>query len=214
MRPITKVAILGSSGLLAAWIAWGLYTKQSAETVPYETEATVDSVEIRRYPATVIAETTARNQMTAFRRLFDYISGSNEGAESVSMTAPVKSTSGTSISMTAPVRTESADQDLTRMGFYLPASDDMESAPKPTDADVNLQEEPPRTMAVMQFSWYAPEWRVRNYRSRLLDTLEEEGYEPAGEPFLFRYNDPWTPPFMRRNEVAVPLEDPEQESAE
>jgi hypothetical protein len=214
MRPITKVAILAGGGLLAAWIGWGLYTKQSAETVPYETEATVDSVEIRRYPATVSAETTARNQMTGFRRLFDYISGSNEGGESVSMTAPVKSSSGTSISMTAPVRTESADEDIMQMGFYLPARYDMESAPKPTDADVSLREEPARTLAVVQFSWYAPERRVRTYRSRLLDTLESEGYETAGKPFLLRYNDPWTPPFMRRNEVAVEIEDPKEESGE
>lgn len=214
MRPITKVAILGGGGLLAAWITWGLYTKQSAETVPYETETTFDSVEIRRYPATVIAETTARNQMTAFRRLFDYISGSNEGAESVSMTAPVKSTSGTAISMTAPVRTDSVDADIMRMGFYLPAAYDMESAPKPTDADVSLREEPARTMAVVQFSWYAPEWRVRSYRSQLLDTLEQTDYETTGEPFLLRYNDPWTPPFMRRNEVAVEIQDQATESPE
>ena len=211
MRPITKAAVLGG-GLLGAWVAWGLYTKRSAETVPYETVGRYDDVEIREYPATVIAETTARDQMTAFRRLFDYITGSNEGGESVPMTAPVKSTRGTSISMTAPVRSATTgDGDTMRMGFYLPAEYDMESAPKPTDADVNLREVPARTMAVVGFSWYAPGWRVEKYRSRLLHGLDATGYEPTGEPFLLRYNDPWTPPFMRRNEVAVTVEEQAEE---
>lgn len=213
MRVLTKAALLGG-GLLGGWIAWGLYTKRSAETVPYETVTRYDDVEIRAYPATVIAETTALDQMTAFRRLFDYITGSNEGGESVSMTAPVKSTRGTSISMSAPVRSATTkDTNTMRMGFYLPAEFEIESAPKPTDADVSLREVPARRMAVVQFSWYAPEGRVRNYRSQLLDTLEQTDYETTGEPFLLRYNDPWTPPFMRRNEVAVEIQDQATDSA-
>lgn len=206
MQTLTKAALVGG-GLLGAWIGWGLYTKRSAERVPHEIEDRIEDVEIRAYPETVVAETTARDQMTAFRRLFDYISGSNEGGESVSMTAPVETTRGTSISMTAPVATSSAaDDERTRMGFYLPPEYDVESAPKPTDADVSLREEPARTLAVVSFSWYAPEWRVETYEDTLLDTLGRSDYEPVDEPVLLRYNDPWTPPFMRRNEVAVTVE--------
>lgn len=206
MRSLTKAALVGG-GLLGAWIGWGLYTNRSAERVPYQVKDRIEDVEIRTYPETVVAETAARDQMTAFRRLFDYITGSNEGDESVSMTAPVETTRGTSISMTAPVATSSTDDDdRTRMGFYLPAEYDVESAPKPTDADVSLREEPPRTLAVVSFSWYAPEWRVETYTDKLVDTLDRSDYEPVDGPVLLRYNDPWTPPFMRRNEVAVRVE--------
>lgn len=206
MRTLTKAALIGG-GLLGAWIGWGLYTKRSAERVPYEIEDRIDAVEIRRYPAAVVAETTARDQMTAFRRLFDYISGSNEGRRDISMTAPVQTTSGTSISMTAPVASSTSDTgDLTKMGFYLPPEFDLASAPQPTDADVNLREAPTRTLAVISFSWYAPNWRMEAYTDTLLETLERSEYTPIDEPVLFRYNDPWTPPFMRRNEVAVAVE--------
>lgn len=214
MRPIFKAALLGGGGLLAAWVAWGLYTKQSAESVPYERLESFEGVEIRQYPRTVLVETTARNQMTAFRRLFDYLTGSNEPGKSVSMTAPVKTTAGTKISMTAPVRSAAGSDDTMRMGFYLPETYDMETAPRPTDADVHLREVAPRTVAAVQFSWYAPERRVRTYRNRLLDALGASDYEPVGEPFLLRYNDPWTPPFMRRNEVAVEVESPPDSPAE
>lgn len=214
MRPIVKAALLGGGGLLTAWVAWGLYTKQSAESVPYERVESFDGVEIRQYPRTVIAETAARNQMTAFRRLFDYLTGSNEPGESVSMTAPVKTTAGTKISMTAPVRSVAGSGDTTQMGFYLPESYDVETAPKPTDADVHLRELPPRTVAAVQFSWYAPERRVIAYQNQLREALEPSDYEPVGEPYLLRYNDPWTPPFMRRNEVAVEVEPRAESSAE
>ncbi|MFW5922567.1 MAG: SOUL family heme-binding protein [Halodesulfurarchaeum sp.] len=208
MRPIYKAALLGGGGLLAAWVAWGLYSKQSAASVPYERLESFGGVEIRQYPRTVLAETNARDQMTAFRRLFDYISGSNEPGESVSMTAPVKSTAGTDISMTAPVRSESEPDGTMRMGFYLPQTYDIETAPRPTDADVHIREVSPRSVAALQFSWYAPNRRVRAYEKRLLGALDTSDYDPVGEPYLHRYNDPWTPPFMRENEVAVEVESP------
>lgn len=121
------------------------------------------------------------------------------------MTAPVETQNGTSISMTTPVRSEETetDADTIRMAFYLPSEYSPETAPEPTDPDVTLITEPQKTVAVDQFSWYAPEWRVERRTRELLSTLEREGLEPVGDPYLLRYNDPWTPPFMRRNEVAV-----------
>ena len=43
-------------------------------------------------------------------------------------------------------------------------------------------------------------------RRRLLDELSRRGIETLGSPVLLRYDAPWTPPFMRRNEVEVPIE--------
>jgi hypothetical protein len=78
-----------------------------------------------------------------------------------------------------------------------------ETAPKPADANVTLVTEPLKTVAVGRFSWYALEWRDRRRNARLLATFKDEGIEPLGESDLLRYNDPWIPPFMRRNEWAV-----------
>ncbi|MCU4719151.1 SOUL family heme-binding protein [Halapricum hydrolyticum] len=205
MERITKAVLVGASALLVGWIGWGIYSTRSVKSVPYERVRQIGDVELRRYPRTVLVETTADDQRTAFRRLFRYISGANDGDESISMTAPVETQGGTSISMTAPVRSETAESeaDAVRMAFYLPAEYDPDTAPEPTDPGVELVVEPEQTIAVTRFSWYAPEWQVERQSRTLLAALESDGIEPLGEPTLLRYNDPWTPPFLRRNEVAV-----------
>ncbi|WP_135854945.1 SOUL family heme-binding protein [Halorussus salinus] len=241
MRTRTKTLLAGAGGLLATWVGWGAYVDRTTETVPYETVAEFDGVELRRYPRVVLAETTAESEREAFNRLFRYISGENETGDEVAMTAPV-ATRGTKIPMTTPVRTdrarseESADStgrgggadraDRTEgdeismtspvrttgdggevtMAFYLPADYDPGDAPIPTNSAVRLAVEPPRTLAVTRFSWYATEGRVEKYREKLLDALDARGVEPRTRPTVLQYDDPWTPPFMRRNEVAVEVD--------
>jgi len=205
MRLLTKSILFGGGVMVAGWVGWGIYSSRKAQTVPYEHLCTLSGVELRRYPQTVLVETTAPNQRSAFRRLFRYISGDNRENESMSMTSPVQTHNGESISMTAPVRSGTAetDTDTVQMAFYLPSEYTPETAPKPTESDVTLVTEAQKKVAVDQFSWYAPEWRVERRTRKLVSTLEREGIELKGDPYLLRYNDPWTPPFMRRNEVAV-----------
>ncbi|WP_408957365.1 SOUL family heme-binding protein [Natrinema sp. 74] len=199
--------LLGVGGLLAAWIGWGVYVNRTTERVPSEPLERFDGVEIRRYPQLVLVETTADDGRTAFQRLFRYLSGSNARSEAIAMTAPV-ATRGESISMTAPVRT-GADEGGVTMAFHLPSTYSPATAPTPTDPAVQLVVEPPKTVAVRRFSWYATDDRVARQRDRLLETLSREAIEPSGSPVLLQYNDPWTPPFLRTNEVEVAIETPE-----
>ena len=150
MKQRVKTVFLGGAAVLAGWIAWGLYSTWSTESVPYERLRTVDGVELRRYPETVTVETTAPDGRTAFRRLFRYLSGANASGQSVSMTTPVE-TQGESIAMTTPVRSRSSDTatandtdhtDGMRMAFYLPAEYTPDRAPTPTDPSVRLVVEP------------------------------------------------------------------------
>lgn len=220
MRSTSKTAIGIVVGLLALWIGWGAYVTRTTDRVPYETVERLDGVELRRYPRAVLVETTATDPGTAFRRLFRYLRGANDGSETVAMTAPVATggergsttppvrtgRGGETVSMTAPVRTDRAGETVT-MAFYLPSSYAPETAPTPTDPDVRLVVEPPRTVAVSDFSWYATDARVARERRRLLDALADRGIEVRDTPVLLQYDDPWTPPFMRTNEVAVTVED-------
>ena len=207
MVQLTTVVLVGGGLLFAGWVGWGIYSNSQAESMPYERLQTLDGVELREYPEAVLVETTASNQRTAFRRLFNYISGDNRGNESISMTAPVETQKGESISMTTPVRSETAesDGDEVRMAFYLPSEYGPETAPEPTESTVRLVTEPSKTVAVSRFSWYAPEWRVERRTRKLRSTLDHNGIEAVGDPYVLRYNDPFTPPFMRRNEVAVEI---------
>lgn len=220
MRTKTKAILASLAGVAALWVGWGLYQTRHTERVPYETIDQFDDIETRRYPQTLLVETRASDPQTAFRRLFRYLSGANEQREDVSMTAPVVtrgetlampapvravSSGGESVSMTAPVRTDRRE-DGTTMSFYLPPEYTPESAPIPTDPEVRLVVEPARTVAVRSFSWYATAPRVEREELRLLEALDDAGIEPLDEPTLFQYNDPWTPPFLRTNEVVVTID--------
>ncbi|MBX0295595.1 SOUL family heme-binding protein [Haloarcula nitratireducens] len=214
-----RAAVGTVAAALALWVGWGLYVTRSTEQVPSETVDRLDGVEIRHYPQTVLVETTAPSASAAFRRLFGYISGENEGSEGVEMTAPVE-TDGATVGMTAPVRTgtdvsttpvrtdgDDGESGSVRMAFYLPASYTPATAPVPTDPSVRLVVDPPRTAAVREFGWYATEGRVAREREALFETLADRGIETRGDPTLLQYNDPWTPPFMRRNEVEVTVDE-------
>ncbi|EFW90809.1 SOUL heme-binding protein [Haladaptatus paucihalophilus DX253] len=206
-RNITKSAALAlgtAAALGAAWVGWGAYTRRTTDRVPYTTALHVDGVEIRRYPDTVVAKTTADSQGEAFQRLFRYIQGNNRSRDEIEMTAPV-STGREKIAMTAPVASESSDGRM-EMAFFLPGEYTAEGAPEPEDEAVTIESIEARTLAVRPFSWYATDARVADNRRRLFDTLSAHNLTPTGDPFLLRYDDPWTPPFMRRNEIAVELE--------
>lgn len=216
-----------AGGALAVWSAFGLLRSRSAERVDYTVEQTVDDrTEIRRYPELVRVETTGTSNRDAFGRLFEYIQGENESRSAVSMTAPVRTddenagekiemtapvrtengTDSEEVSMTAPVRTDTDDDDGVRMGFYLPSKYTPNTAPRPTNPQVSLAVEAPRSVATRRFSWWRPDWRTHRQQSKLLATLEETDVTPGGEPFSLGYNDPSTPPFLRTNEVAVEVE--------
>lgn len=216
----TSTAVLGAVGALAlAAGTWSVYQRTTTAETPYTVVARVDDVELRRYPATVLVETTAASEAVAFRRLFGYLSGDNDGGVDVPMTAPVEVTGrGTEIPMTAPVEVERRERGgpaarpvdgeggEVRMAFYLPDEYDVGSAPRPTNDAVELVEAPERTLAVRRFSWRPTDRRVTRQTEELLATLERAKIGVAGEPFFLGYDAPWTLPALRRNEVAVEVD--------
>ncbi len=186
MRTIIKALIGGAVATLIGWIGWGVYATRSTSEIPYEQVVTVGDIAIRRYPGTVRVETTASSQRIAFQRLYDYPSGANTGDAEITMTTPVE-TRPAPLAMTAPVRSapDTADGGV-QMAFYLPPTYDAETAPVPTDPDVDLVTESPTTVAVDSFSWYAPAWRVTRRIEALQDKLAAVEIEAIGEPYLQR----------------------------
>ena len=172
-----------------------------------------DDVEIRNYPLRLAAETTVdaagdrsgRNQ--AFRVLFEYISGENKSQSEVEMTTPVEvASTAEEIAMTVPVETAApADGPLT-MRFFLPAGYTPSSAPKPTDPRVRLVELPSTTEAVLRFSGWGGDTTVGDKTDQLREALSGSDWTVVGEPTTLFYDPPWTLPFFRRNEVAMPVE--------
>lgn len=164
------------------------------ETPSYEVLRTVEGIEIRKYPPMLLA--TASGDYDLFNLLFRYISGANKGKSKISMTAPVITPE--KIAMTSPVVSYEDS-----MSFIVPSIYNRETVPEPTDPHITIQELPARTMAVLRFSGWARSGTVEAKKRLLLDTLRRNNLGAKGEVTLMRYNPPFTPWFLRRNEVAV-----------
>jgi hypothetical protein len=114
------------------------------------------------------------------------------------MTAPVITSQ--KIPMTAPVVSDAAS-----MSFVMPAGTKGDETPDPLDSRVRIVTLPERDIAIIRFSGYASREDVDAATSRLQAGLKSEGIVTAGQPFLMRYDSPWTPGFLRRNEVGIEI---------
>jgi hypothetical protein len=168
-------------------------------------------VEVRRYAPRLAAQVEvagrgdeARDE--AFRALFRYIAGANAGSEKVAMTTPVATESrGEKLAMTVPVGTETTAGSV-RMQFFLPSHYSLETAPRPANASVQLLAIPEQTFAVLRFSGRGREDELSRRKAELIERIMTSGWRASGEPAVLFYDAPFTVPFLRRNEVAVPVE--------
>jgi len=190
----------------------------------YEVVRRIGDVEVRAYESTVLAVTDVEGsfnsvQNEGFRRLAGYIFGGNHQRQAIAMTAPVTTapmktapmkttpvkTAAVKIAMTAPVSTTTNADQTHRVSFTMPAGMSLEGLPEPNDARVKLVAVPRRMVAVLGFSGFSGEDRVKSKQESLLATLGGVGLVSLGSPSLARYDPPWTLPFFRRNELQVEL---------
>ena len=170
------------------------------------------SFEVRDYPAMVAAEVSVagdRGQASneGFRLLAGYIFGGNTKKQSIAMTAPVVQSAGESekIAMTVPVL-QTGQSGTWTVRFLMPSSYTLDTLPKPNDARVRLLPVPPARWAVVQFSGLAREDDITLQTGVLMTMVAQNKLQTVGPPALARYNPPWTPWFMRRNEVMVAVQ--------
>ncbi len=177
------------------------------EQQPYETVRSVGAFELRSYPEHVVAETEVWGDFEgagsrAFRYLFGYITGENVARQSIAMTAPVVQGTSQRIAMTAPV-VQTASQDKFTVAFVLPAEMSEASAPVPTRAEVVLRTVPPRLVAAARFTGRWSSSAYEKHRTALLVGLADAGLTPVGDAWFARFDPPFTPWFLRHNEVLV-----------
>jgi len=178
-------------------------------------EASYDSVrseapfELRDYAPHILAETFLRGDFEdagskAFRRLFGYISGDNQSQTKISMAAPVSQQQSEKIAMTAPVsQQKSGDQWV--VSFMMPSSYTLETLPLPDDPEVSLRLVPERRMATIRYSGFWSEKLYQKNKIKLDSWIEKEGLKVLGEAIWARYNAPFIPWFLRRNEILIPV---------
>ena len=167
-------------------------TAQAIEEPAYTIEKAweAEQIEIRSYAPRVMAVTTMQgDEDDGFRVLAGYIFGGNAEEEKIAMTAPVQ-------------QSMEGEQE---MAFMMPAQYALEDLPEPQDQRVAFRQEPAYTAAVIRFSGWASADKADSHWQTLRRFLIAEGIDITGEPTLNQYNPPWTLPFMRRNEIIVPV---------
>ena len=211
---------LGVVGALAAVAvgAW-FYVVSNVEQPKYALVAQNGPMEIRDYPALVVAEVTRRGGRNSavragFGPLAGYIFAKNRSGESVSMTAPVTQRRE-SIAMTAQVTqtpTGSADQtslDQTWLvRFVMPAKYTLETLPKAGGDDVRLLQVPSARRAAIRFSGVATDALIAANETSLREWLAARSILVVSAPTYAYYNDPFTPGPLRRNEVIFDVTTP------
>ncbi len=210
-----KIALIALGVLIllgVAAMAVFVYVVQNVEQPAYQVVERDGLFEIRDYPGLVVAEVRRQGPRkealsAGFGPLARYIFAKERDGERISMTAPVIQQRPETIAMTVPVtQTQDAAGDWV-VRFIMPARYRLDQLPAPAGGDVRLLEVPPRRTAALRFSGVTTDDLIAGKETELRAWLTARGLTPAAAPVYAYYNDPFTPGFLRRNEVLMDLTD-------
>jgi DNA gyrase inhibitor GyrI len=170
-------------------------TRAGYESAPYTVVRANDNLEIRDYPALTVVETPmasgGQGADSGFNRLFRFITGGNNAKQKIAMTTPVfMSGNGTNATM----------------AFVLPAKMKTSEVPKPSDGALTIRELSAGRFAVLRYSGRRnPDNETRSLE-RLRAWMKAMHLKELSSPIYGYFDPPWTPAFLRRNEVMVRTE--------
>lgn len=126
-----------------------------------------------------------------FNRLFNYISGNNQESKKISMTAPVINYLEGKHSPTS---------------FVMPKQYHLKDLPQPNDPALQAKEVQGRQVAVISFSGAVNSEVINKKKMELQEWLKEKQMIAVGVVELARYNPPFVPAFIRRNELLIEIQ--------
>ncbi|NBU23011.1 MAG: heme-binding protein [Actinobacteria bacterium] len=149
--------------------------------------------ELREYEPHTLVTTWSQGDLgssayNAFGYLASFIGGNNQRRQAIAMTAPVvqrQSGSGFEVS------------------FVMPAG--MTEVPNPNSSALRIESFGRSKFAAVRFSGFARESLFRAKEEKLRELCAKQGFTVIGEPRFARYNGPWTPGPLRRNEVLLEI---------
>lgn len=184
----------------------------AVETTNYSVVEKTGDFELRQYFLHIVAETLVEGDFEnvgneGFRRLAAYIKGNNRKKQSIAMTSPASQTQESErIPMTAPVN-QQKEGEAWRITFTMPARYTMETLPEPMDRRIVLREVPGQLVAAIEYSGTWSRKRYEENKEKLESFIREKrDLQPVAEPIFARYNPPFMPWFLRRNEVLIPVQ--------
>ena len=209
-KPFFSTALFAGALLATFTLVTISMPSHATEEPTYQVVRTLPAFEVRQYAAYTVAEVMVDGPASeagsqAFPILAGYIFGKNKGEKKFEMTAPVTQTAvPVKMEMTAPVTQTAADGGFL-VQFVLPKGVSAAGAPEPLDARVKLRDVLPAQVAVLRYSGFWSESNYNEHLAKLKAALQAADLTSTGEPVLSRYNAPFTPWFMRRNEIWLHL---------
>lgn len=166
------------------------------EQLPFVVLRDYGDFELRRYPDHNLVEVNERGDYSqagsrGFRPLFQFITGNNSSNQNIAMTAPV-------IQREVRPGTHS-------VAFVMPQAMATELIPVPLNPNVSRVSVPEHDAAVMSFSGLWSESKFNKVAQKLRQAVQREGLVASGEVYSARYDPPWKPGFLRRNEALLDL---------
>ncbi len=175
--------------------ACSVFGDVSVKIAPYEVIEADGDFEVRYYERLVLVSTDMPDGIdrarSPFFTLFDYISGNNTKTEK--------------IAMTAPVFMDQSEQKTEAMSFVLPTDFSLATTPSPLDPAAKLTELKDYRVAVISFSGLLNQETISTHQTLLLKWIADKGFKVAGTVKAAGYNPPFTLPFLRRNEIVIPI---------
>lgn len=168
------------------------FKSDGIEMPAYKVIKRIDDIEIRQYPAMVVAQTmllqSAKEERLSngFRTIAGYIFGGNERNQKIAMTAPVVMKMG----------------DTASMYFMMPKKYTTTQLPKPNSSKVAIVEEQARVLAVIRYSGFSSEKKIEKYKNKLAAIVSKNNLKATGPYMYMGYNAPWDV-INRRNEIAI-----------
>ncbi|MEN9771388.1 MAG: hypothetical protein RJA58_31 [Pseudomonadota bacterium] len=198
MQNIAGRQIVGSFVLAFATLFIGAPVMAVSEPA-FSVVRSEGSIELRDYPGFIVAETEVSGDFdaagrTGFRRVAGYIFGGNKKPDG----------SSEKIAMTAPVTLEPKG-DQWRVHFVMPEGYQMDSLPRPVDPNVRLRQVPAHRVAAIRFSGFTTDASILENTEALRAWIAKEQLTEISPPQVARYNDPFTLPWNRRNEILIEI---------
>jgi len=203
-----KLITVLTTVFLAGCSVFGIRT---ADEPNYQVLNNYGHIQIRHYPALVIAQTEVNadyknSSSQGFKRLAGYIFGGNKKQQKLAMTAPViQEQEAETMSMTAPVIQQKSGS-VWLMAFVLPQDYSVSTAPMPLDPAVLIKKIPGKKVAVIRYSGSLSEQGIEENTEKLQNWITIKGYKAISPSRSAAYDPPWTLPFLRRNEVHIDIE--------
>jgi len=172
------------------------FTNARIEKQKYRVIKKEKEFEIRFYPPAIFATTRSVAKSyrelgnTGFRKIAGYIFGNNETSAKIAMTAPVHM---------------DINEKGSSMSFVMPSEYTLDKLPRPTDARVELHASPAAYIAAIEFSGYANDQKINQYKDQLSQILNKKGIKTIGNPTYLGYNAPYEL-IGRKNEVVIAIE--------